>query len=315
MDAIASHHAPADVAGALLALLGRLEVLGYDFVMPTPDTHARVRKRRTACREDALRDILGWSRPFSRELLDPPLLELLRLAGVVRLRSDGWRLTIRVSAVGGRLFLHSAPTSDSDAVFLGPDSYRFVRFLRQKLGGDAFRTALDIGTGAGVGAVVLADICPSASVWGTDINGRALAFARVNAANAGAAVKLVQCDGAPPAPDRFDIIAANPPYIAGDGDRVYRDGGDQLGAQVALDWVRAGVRRLAPGGRFLLYTGSAIVAGRDGVRETLTRIARDGDFELSYEEIDPDVFGGTLRQDAYCDVERIAAVGAVLTAP
>ena len=71
----------------------------------------------------------------------------------------------------------------------------------------------------------------------------------------------------------------------------------------------------APGGRFLLYTGSAIVAGRDGVREALAALAEARGLGLVYEEIDPDVFGGMLRQDAYRDVERIAAVGAVLTAP
>ncbi|HYD26504.1 methyltransferase [Brevundimonas sp.] len=316
MDAVVSRHAAADAAAALLDLLGRLKALGYQFVTPTPGVHARVRRRRGATREDALRDIFGWSRPFRPELLEPALLELLRLAGVVRRGADGLELGIRVSTVGGRLFLHSAPTTDRHAVFLGPDSYRYVRFLRQQLaGGRGFQTALDIGTGAGVGAVVLAGLDPSARVWGTDVNEAALAFARVNVASAGVVVELVRCSGLPGGPERFDVIAAKPPYIAGEGDRVYRDGGDQLGAGLALEWVRAGVRRLAPGGRFLLYTGSAIVAGRDGVREALLAIAEEHGLRLAYEEIDPDVFGGALARPAYCDVERIAAVGAVLSAP
>jgi hypothetical protein len=33
---------------------------------------------------------------------------------------------------------------------------------------------------------------------------------------------------------------------------------------------------------------------------------------MTYEELDPDVFGGMLRRPAYDDVERIAAVGAVI---
>lgn len=316
MDALASQHAAADVAGALLELLGRLEASGYAFVTPTPATHARVRGRRPAGREDALRDIFGWSRPFPPEMLDSALLELARAAGVVRSGPEGLRLDIRVSTVDGRLYLHSAPTGDADAVFLGPDSYRYVRFLRQTLGGSVeCRTALDLGVGAGVGAITLAELSPSARVLGTDVNAKALAFARINTARAGAPVELVQCSGLPRGPERFDVISANPPYIAGDGHRVYRDGGDQLGAAVALEWVRAGVRRLAPGGRFLLYTGSAIVAGRDGVREALTGIAEEGGLGLAYEEIDPDVFGGMLGGDAYRDVERIAVVGAVLSAP
>jgi SAM-dependent methyltransferase len=316
MDAVVSLHSDTDAAGALMAVLRHLQRAGYAFVMPTPGTHARVRKRRPATPDDTLRDIFGWSRPFSPELLDPALLDLLWLAGVVRRGPEGLSLAIRVSTVGERLFVHSAPTDDRDAVFLGPDSYRYVRFLRQQLGaGGNWRTALDIGTGAGVGAVALADINPAAHIIGSDVNDRALAFARINAAHAGAAVELARCSGLPDQPDRFDVIAANPPYIAGDGDRVYRDGGDQLGAALALEWVRQGVMRLAPGGRFLLYTGSAIVAGRDGVREALARIAENRGLDLTYEEIDPDVFGGTLRQAAYEDVERIAVVGAVLTAP
>lgn len=316
MDAVVSHHSDTDAAGALLAVLRHLESAGYAFVMPTPGVHARVRKRRPATPGDPLRDIFGWSRPFSPELLDPALLDLLWLAGVVRRGPEGLSLAIRVSTVGERLFVHSAPTDDRDVVFLGPDSYRYVRFLRQQLGASGnWRTALDIGTGSGVGAVALADINPAARVIGGDVNDKALAFARINAAHAGAAVELAQCSGLPDQPDRFDLIAANPPYIAGEGGRVYRDGGDQLGAAVALEWVGDGVRRLAPGGRFLLYTGSAIVAGRDGVREALVQIAEERGLGLSYEEIDPDVFGGTLGQNAYKDVERIAAVGAVLTAP
>lgn len=316
MDAVTSHHAAADVAGALEDLLGRLEALGYRFVTPTPGTHARVRKRRAASADDALRDIFGWSRPFAPELLDPGLLELLRRADVVRPGPEGLELTVRVSTVESRAYLHSAPTQDADAVFLGPDTYRYVRFLRQQLGGAGdWSTGLDIGTGAGVGAVALSDLNPAARIVGTDVNPRALALARVNVARAGAAVELVQCSGLPERPATFDVIVANPPYIAGDGDRVYRDGGDQLGAALALQWVEAGVRRLAPGGRFLLYTGSAIVAGRDGVHEALSRLIDEAGLDLAYEEIDPDVFGGTLGQTAYRAVERIAAVGAVLTAP
>lgn len=316
MDAIAIHHAAADTSGALLDLLRRLDALGYGFVTPTPDTHGHIRRRAAAGPDDALRDIFGWSRPFAAELLEPPLLELLRRAEVVHPSPEGLRLDIRVSTVGGRLYLHSALTADSDAVFLGPDTYRYERFLSQQLESrPSFETALDIGVGAGVGAMTLAAARPGARVIGADVNPRALSLSRVNAAHAGLEIELRECSGLPPEPARFDLIAANPPYIAGDGGRIYRDGGDQLGAALALKWVEAGVGRLTPGGRFLLYTGSAIVAGRDGVREALAALAEARGLSLAYEEIDPDVFGGMLRQDAYRDVERIAAVGAVLTAP
>ncbi len=308
---------PADArTAALLEVLGRLETSGYDFVTPTPSTHALVRRRRPARRESALRDVFGWSRPFTPDLLPPDLLDLVRRAAVVREAADGLRLDVRVSSVDGRLYLHSAPGHDRDAVFLGPDSYRFARFLRQALQGRATTgAALDIGVGAGVGAATLAAACPGARIVATDVNPRALELAAISLAHAALTAELVEASGLPAHPERFDLIVANPPYIAGESGRTYRDGGDRLGAALALDWVRAGVDRLAPGGRFVLYTGSAIVEGRDGVRAGLRELARTRGLDLDYEEIDPDVFGGMLRSEAYRDAERIAAIGAVLTAP
>ena len=72
--------------------------------------------------------------------------------------------------------------------------------------------------------------------------------------------------------------------------------------------------RLTDGGWFILYTGSAIVRGEDRVRDALQALASGAGMTLSYEEIDPDIFGGTLNLPAYGEVERIAAVGAVISA-
>ena len=316
MDALVTRP-PADArSAALLELLGRLQALGYDFVTPTPATHALVRRRRAAQRETALRDVFGWTRPFTTDLLPPDLLDLVRRAGVVREASDGLRLGVQVSSVGGRLFVHSAPGRDRDAAFLGPDSYRFARFLRQALEGRATTgAALDIGVGAGVGAATLAAACPGARVVATDVNPRALELARVNLAHSALSVALVEASGLPAEPERFDLIVANPPYIAGQGGRTYRDGGDQLGAALSLEWAKSGVDRLTTGGRFLLYTGSAIVDGRDGVRAALAELAEKRGLSFDYAEIDPDVFGGMLVSDAYREAERIAVIGAVLTRP
>ena len=44
-------------------------------------------------------------------------------------------------------------------------------------------------------------------------------------------------------------------------------------------------------------------------------MAADQGCSLHYEEIDPDIFGEQLDQPAYRDVERIAAVMAVLSKP
>lgn len=66
----------------------------------------------------------------------------------------------------------------------------------------------------------------------------------------------------------------------------------------------------------ILYTGSAILdGGVDQRAHALAEAAAAAGCTLRYAELDPDIFSGELRRDAYRDVERIAAVGAVITRP
>ena len=301
---------------ALLDLLSHLQSANYAFVTPTPSTHLLVRERHPAHDEDILRDVFGWTRPFRRAQVGHDLLGLMENAGVLVEDEDGYRSALRVSTLGGRLFLHSAPTKAHDAVFLGPDSYRFASLLQRVLADKRpVKRVLDIGTGAGVGAITVQDLAPDAQVFGSDINPGALRLASLNARHAGLPIQTLLASGLPSDPETFDVIVANPPYIAGDVGKTYRDGGDDYGAALGLAWTRAGFDRLTSGGRFILYTGAAIVAGRDVVQDALTAACASRGFKLHYEEIDSDIFGHTLRQRAYRNVERIAAVGAVITAP
>jgi hypothetical protein len=74
--------------------------------------------------------------------------------------------------------------------------------------------------------------------------------------------------------------------------------------------------RLAPGGRFILYTGSAILdGGVDQFHEALKPAVEGAGYALRYRELDPDIFSANCAEAAYADVERIAAVGAVITRP
>jgi len=189
-----------------------------------------------------------------------------------------------------------------------------VRFLDAALrDAPAPADAIDIGAGAGAGALAIAARAPGARVTAGDVNPLALRYLAANAAHAGLPIEIVHGPGLAPTKGAFDLIAANPPYIADRSGRTYRDGGGPLGADLALEWVEAGLARLRSGGRFLLYTGSPIVEGRDPLRVELHRLAQAADAKFDYEELDPDVFGGTLRQEAYSEVERIAAVGATFT--
>lgn len=301
------------VENALVGLLDYLSLAGYAFVSPTPATHRRVASRFEAARAGDLRDVFGWGRPFHPGDVDAQLLDLMRAADVLESQGSRHRSAVRVSTLDRRLHLHSARGDQKDAVFLGPDSYRFVRFIHSVLGDDPFVRALDLGAGAGAGALALAARRPQAQVVASDVNPLALAYLSANAAHAGLSVETVESSGLQAVRGTFDLIIANPPYVADAEGRTYRDGGGALGSELALHWVAEGLDRLRPKGRFVLYTGAPMVDGRDPMREQLQQIAARWEARLDYEEIDPDVFGETLRQPAYSAVERIAAVGAVLS--
>jgi methylase of polypeptide subunit release factors len=221
---------------------------------------------------------------------------------------------VRVSTLGDLRFVHSAfPTSERDAVFFGPDSYRFVRFLRAQLPQIAgCSDVVDMGAGSGVGGIVAASLLADAQVTLVDTNAVALLFASANAGHAGVAVQLVEGNALRDVTGPVDLVIANPPYIMDAAERTYRHGGGMHGAQLSLDWALEAAERLPSGGTMLLYTGVAIVDARDALREALTEALPSLGCALSYDEIDPDVFGEELERPAYCDVERIAAVGAVI---
>lgn len=302
---------------ALLQLLTLLKERHYSFVTPTPATHARNLSRQGRSRAQSIEDILGWSLPFTDGLLPDDVSDLLRMSGMIERAAGLYRSLVRVSSLGGELYLHSAyPTVADDAIFFGPDSYRFASMISSELAANpAGENAhvVDVGTGAGVGAIVAAASCPKVRLTMTDVNPQALRFARINAAAAAVSVEDIETSGLEGVKGPIDIVMMNPPYIVDDAQRTYRHGGAMHGAQLSIDLAEAAMGSLATGGRLLLYTGSAIVAGVDQVRRTLQESTANLGCSLRYWEIDPDVFGEELDKPQYADVDRIAAVGAVAT--
>ena len=303
-----------DQDAALLALIETLHRLDYDFVPPTPETHRLVIARPGRQEARDLRDIFGWSLPFAPDVIPDGMLDLMKRGGIVEPDGEHMRSRLRVARIEDRLFLHSCfPTEQEDSVFLGPDSYRFVAFLQRELPRRPnVQRLVDIGAGAGVGALMAAPYLPGARLTLADVNPRALRLASINARHAGIEVELVEGDSIDAVAGLVDLAIANPPYIMDPDARTYRDGGDMHGARLSLDWTLAAARRLAPQGRVLLYTGVAIVDGRDALREALARELPALGCTLRYREIDPDIFGEELDKPAYADVERIAAISAVI---
>ncbi len=298
----------------LLDLLRALGGADYRFVTVTPETHRRLLDRDPGRLARNLRDVFGWNLRFEENLLPAGVRDALERSAMVE-REDGLlRSRVRVASVGDRLFLHSAfPTDDSDSVFFGPDSYRYARFLAAETARLArVRRLVDIGAGSGVGAIVAASLMPGARVTATDINPAALRFARINARHAEVALETLETSGLDGVDGPVDLVVANPPFVADPAGRLYRDGGRMHGAGLSLDWTLAAARRIEPAGAVLLYTGSAVVDGRDRLCEALAEQLPDLGCTLEYSEIDPDIFGELLGEPGYEEVERIAAVGAVV---
>ena len=73
---------------------------------------------------------------------------------------------------------------------------------------------LDLGTGSGIVAVTLANLCPFAEVTAVDLSPEALEIARLNAERYAPAVRFLAGDWyAPVGSERFDLVVSNPPYV------------------------------------------------------------------------------------------------------
>ena len=295
---------------ALAELLRTLKAADYRFVAVTPATHARVVARPLAG-SPALRDIFGWSRTFAQGDIDPALFTLLESGDALDHQHGGFKCRYRVASLGEDLFLHSAfPTDAADSVFFGPDTYRFARFVEQQLAN--IREAnwlLDMGSGSGAGAIAAARLKDLSRITMVDVNEAALALASVNARVADVGAEAIRSDRIPSGPD---LVIANPPYIVDSARRSYRDGGGLLGGAIALDWAAQALTNMAPGGTMLLYTGAAFIEGQSPFLEALNSHCVSVGAELHHSEIDPDVFGEELDEEPYADVERIAAIGAII---
>ncbi|HSI44280.1 MAG TPA: class I SAM-dependent methyltransferase [Methylotenera sp.] len=321
---------------ALVDLLKAVRNTDYFFTTITPLSHQRVNARlgnQWAKNSESsiatnpayfqhriLRDIFGWSRAFYELDIDPEIFSLMQKAGVLKPYEDGLLSSVRISTFqhekfGKQFFMHSAyPTAEANAVFFGPDTYRYLHEINSAMCQDSnVKRAVDIGCGAGPGAILTALHHPLADVYAVDINQLALELTSINAtvANTKNVIPLYS-DLLSGVDGNFDLITANPPYLVDKDQRTYRHGGEDLGSGLSYDIVESAVSRLNLGGSLLLYTGVAINDGVDGFKnkivEYLQSLSKHQNLLWSYREIDPDVFGEELDNPCYAVTDRIAAV-------
>ena len=302
---------------ALFELGQHLQAQRYRFITVTPLTHQRVNQRVANRQAHSLRDVFGWSRPFEAGLLAGIDYPALYDNGILRPDAGMWASNVRCSSLGDLLFFHSSfPTLANDAVFFGPDTYRFAQAIEEFLRTSThpIRTAADIGCGSGVGAILIAKARPDAQVTALDINPGALRFTVINAALAGAEnVAAFHSDILAGTTENFDLIVANPPYMQDSQRRAYRHGGEHLGSELSVRILQQSIGRLLPGGSVLLYTGAPSVKGVDLFLEQARPLIDRSDLAWTYREIDPDVFGEELETQTYSEAERIAAVVLTVT--
>ena len=297
---------------ALIVLGRKLRESGYRFTAVTPKTHQIVTDRLD--KPPSLRSVFGWNRPFTPDDVERDIVEALEQAGALEHRDGYCRSAVRFATIVDLIFAHSAfPTIDKNAVFFGPDTYRFVRWLRSSLAdlsGKEKLRVVDVGCGTGAGGLCTAKLLGTgAELTLADISPKALDYSAVNAAINEIAAATVLSDALDGVDGKVDVIIANPPYLVDDEERLYRHGGGDFGLSVAARIVEEALVKLPPGGRLALYTGTPIVEGVDLFFQTVRPLLQLYGRHFVYEEIDPDVFGEELLGPAYAKAERIAVVG------
>jgi release factor glutamine methyltransferase len=179
------------------------------------------------------------------------------------------------------LALTSAPGS---VMTPRPASEQLVAAAVACVGSGAARVA-DVGTGSGAIAVAIADACPQAEVWATDVTGAAVALARANVRRHGleGRVFVRRGDLLDPLTGSFALIVANLPYLAAAAaarhpdlatepfDAVFApgDGLDPYRRLIHTAWAR-----LAPEGVLLFQLHRRVVRARRAELPAL-RIALD----------------------------------------
>lgn len=261
-------------AGPLRERLALRDEQAFPPVGHAPSVVRLMRGRADACALLARLLLLGQDVPLTDLVALPAsVLSALQVSGVVRPCGAVLRPLVRVTPfhdllVAGDLHDEPSPRTAHDAV---ENPHGPTAVLARLVPRDRVNRSLDIGTGTGVHALLLAR--HSRAVLGVDISPRAIEFARFNAALNG--VRNVEfrqgdvTDGLPPG-EPFDLIVSNPPYLLSpESAYVYRDG-PPGSAHVASRVLRDAAALLTRGGLSISLTSWS--AGTNDIAQPLESI-------------------------------------------
>lgn len=214
-----------------------------------------------------LRHVLGWDHARIAAYPESLLADdsAARFARLVERRARGEPVAY---LVGNSEFYGRPFVVGPDVLIPRPETELLVDLALEWLRGRRGPSVLDLGTGSGVLAITLSLECPAARVTAVNFSAEALAVASANAQSLGASVDFLASDwfdavgtGRP-----FDLIVANPPYIAAGDEHLMQgdlrfeppsalsDGsGDGLASIRRI--VDGAPARLSRGGRLLFEHG------------------------------------------------------------
>ena len=228
----------------------------------------------------------------------PPAAAVERFEAWIVRRAAGEPLAY---LVGEREFWSLALEVDPTVLVPRPETETLVAAALAGLPPDAALAVLDLGTGSGAIAIALAHERPRWRVTAVDRSAAALAVAARNCTRHAVVIELLEGRWfAPVAGRRFDLVVANPPYVA-PGDphlaalahepREALVSGDEGLADLAAISAAAPAH-LVPGGRLLLEHGAD---QGPTVRRMLERAGFDGVRTATDGAGRPRVGMGTMR--------------------
>jgi SAM-dependent methyltransferase len=185
----------------------------------------------------------------------------LRAAGFVEDGDGGIVSRVHLALAGGVLCFGDRPGRGGEAVM--PLCGATLELVRAVVPAVPVNRALDLGCGAAPVGLLLAR--SARHVVATDINPRAALFARVNAAVNGVKNLEVRVGDLyePVRGERFDRVAAHPPYVArpaGTRESTFVHGGAR-GDELPLRVLAGAADHLAPGGRAVVLGDWPVLDG------------------------------------------------------